>query len=835
LRNCEPPFQQPATPIDAPSRRCCLLLRVAIASILSCACIEPAAAAPDACAVDAPVALCQGDQSAGIASGTDFPGAFTTLMVNNLTTSIAPAAGTDGVEFTSAVPITLVIDAGAFGIVASGNGSGIFAASNGAVVLSSIADISTADGSGITAGSNATLTLNHIGNITTTGDNARGISASTTPNGFLRLSSIGNIKTSGAGSHGILSSNITGTNTVLHLGNITTSGNGSDGIRAGNTNGDVTVITSGNISASGGGSAGISASSNTGDISVTVASGQVTGGSGAGAGVEFIGGATNTLHNFGSISALSGLAISGGGNDETVNNRGTVTGNVDLGGGSNAFNNLAGGVFNSGSTVDAGDVTNAGILSPGGSNAIQMTALDDRLVQTRTGVLAIDVNATAGTSDEIIVSDTAALDGFVRPRLMNLPGAGTQQFTILQALGGVTDNGLMLLASPALHAALSFTATDVVLSTSVDFASIDGLNGNQRAIADSLHQAFILGGGGLTPVLLGLLNTGSLEAYEAALNQLSPELYSDAQISALYAGLGFANSLLSCKTNGPGTASIIYEGQCLWAGASAVFLDQNTTASRIGFKDTSGLFAAGAQVKLDEFWRFGFGASYQKSSIDTPTAAQSDGELAQGGIALKYNIGSVIVAGTVTVGRGWYDTTRPIDFGGFTGLAQSSSGIDIVNAGTRIGYTFGTPQLYFKPVLDMSATWLDLEGFTETGGGAANLSISGNDKTIYTVLPSIEIGTEWWLANGTLVRPFLRGGLAWYSGGDFALDASFVAAPVGVSPFTIHTGIDNALGTLGAGLDMISANDTVLHVSYDGQLGETTQIHSVGLKGSARF
>ena len=71
----------------------------------------------------------------------------------------------------------------------------------------------------------------------------------------------------------------------------------------------------------------------------------MSGGSGTGAGVELVGGSNNTLTNFGTVTALSGLAIVGsassGGDigNNTVNNFGTVIGNVILGSGTNAFNN----------------------------------------------------------------------------------------------------------------------------------------------------------------------------------------------------------------------------------------------------------------------------------------------------------------------------------------------------------------------------------------------------------------------------------------------------------------------------------------------------------------
>ena len=137
--------------------------------------------------------------------------------------------------------------------------------------------------------------------------------------------------------------------------------------------------------------------------------------------------------------------------------------------------------------------------------------------------------------------------------------------------------------------------------------------------------------------------------------------------------------------------------------------------------------------------------------------------------------------------------------------------------------------------MDAAVTRLDLSGFTETGGGAANLSVRGTDQTVYTIAPSLEVGTEWWWANGTLVRPYLRGGATWYENADLAIRASFVGGPASVAPFTILNDIDDVMGTVGAGLDVITADDTVLNVTYDGQLGDTTQIHSVALKGSAKF
>ena len=83
----------------------------------------------------------------------------------------------------------------------------------------------------------------------------------------------------------------------------------------------------------------------------------------------------------------------------TVENFGTITGDVsliDTGGGS-SFINHAGALFNSGASVQAGHVTNDGVSAPSGRGTIETTVLGDQLVQTGTGVFAVDVDVVAGT------------------------------------------------------------------------------------------------------------------------------------------------------------------------------------------------------------------------------------------------------------------------------------------------------------------------------------------------------------------------------------------------------------------------------------------------------
>ena len=83
--------------------------------------------------------------------------------------------------------------------------------------------------------------------------------------------------------------------------------------------------------------------------------GLLRGGSGEGHGLWMDGGASNQVHTSGSISAVSGQAITAGAGDDLIINTGTVIGNIDLGGGVNGFDNQEGATFLAFSTIDLRD------------------------------------------------------------------------------------------------------------------------------------------------------------------------------------------------------------------------------------------------------------------------------------------------------------------------------------------------------------------------------------------------------------------------------------------------------------------------------------------------
>jgi hypothetical protein len=273
---------------------------------------------------------------------------------------------------------------GAHGIMAQsvGGGGGI----GGGGHVQAVGDI-TISGLGGTAGDGGDVHVTHTGNITTSGYGAYGIFAQSvgggggvagdTSFGFgdftiplsinpfsggdgdggdVTVISTGDIMVRGTGGMGIFAQSVGGGGGMF---GITDGSLGSLGSLLGvGTAGSVSVTHTGNVIAPDLNAIAAIAQSDSADgndnLLLTFFD-HIRGGSLFGMGVLFDGGATNTLNTAGTVSAVSGLAISGTTGDETVYNTGTVIGNVDLGSGDNAFDNQIGSVFVAFDTIDLRD------------------------------------------------------------------------------------------------------------------------------------------------------------------------------------------------------------------------------------------------------------------------------------------------------------------------------------------------------------------------------------------------------------------------------------------------------------------------------------------------
>jgi uncharacterized protein with beta-barrel porin domain len=782
--------------------------------------------------------------------------------------------------------------AGAVVVTSTGNVStagkyahGIYANSTGAgpVTVTSTGNVSAAGNSanGIYAKSTGATTVTSIGDITLTGEDQTigilafgfGAPATTiTSTGNITISSGFGIAVEGAGAL-----------TVTSTGNIITAGIVGAGIFVdGFGAGAVTVTSTGNITTTGIAANGIYAQSTGGSpITVTVKSGTVSGGTVDGAGVDLVGGTTNTLTNMGTLTALSGLAIKGDTGNNTVNNSGTVIGNVILGTGTSAFDNMAGGAFNSGATVNLGagnTLTNAGTLSPGGAGVMQTTALTGNLVQTAAGRLVVDVNAANSASDRINVSGTANLAGGVQLQVSNLTFTPWQA-TVLSAAGGTTNNGLTLLASPALNEQLVFPdATDVVVkSAGLNFV-VAGLGTNQAALGNALNGAAQSGGLG-GPIFNPLLNTTSLPAYNAAFNQLSGEAATGTQQATFNAMNMFMGTMLDPFSRGTtSTPGVGASGYAAEGDASAYASDgrKRTNAERDayamftktplaktwdprwsvwasgfgGSQTTDGNAAVGSNSATSSVAGTAVGADYLFSPNTIAGFALAGGgtsfslannagngrsDLFQAGVYIRHTMGAAYISGALAYG--WQDitTNRTVTLAGLD-MLQAKFNANAFSGRVEGGYRFVSPWMGIgiTPYAAAQFTTFDLPAYAEQAlVGTNNFALAYGAKSVTDPRSELGIRTDksFAMPDGVLT---LRGRLAWAHNydSDRSIGATFQSLP-GAS-FVVNGAAqasDSALVT--ASVEKRWLNGWSAAATFEGEFSNVTS--SYAGKGVVRY
>jgi uncharacterized protein with beta-barrel porin domain len=796
-------------------------------------------------------------------------GTIQVTSTGNITTA---GDGATGIQ-TYASAATTVTSTG--NISTAGNrASGIFARGAGGKTVASTGNITTQGsqsngieaqslGSGLGSGA---VTVTSTGNITTAGDNANAIFAYSRGGG-VAVTSTGNISTAGAAADGIFAGSA-GADAVrvTSTGNITAAGVGTYGIFA-TSLGAVTVSSTGNITASGNDASAIGGSSTGGPIAITIVSGTVSGGSGSGAGVTLLGGTNNTLTNFGTVTALSGLAIFGDTGNNTVDNSGTVIGNVILGNGTNAFNNQAGGLFNSGPTVNLGasnTLTNAGTLSPGSAGMIQTTALTGKLVQTTTGRLLTDINIGGGTSDRVNVSGTANLAGAVQLQIQN-PILGPWQQTILSATGGTTNNGLsLLLTSPALQAQLVFPNADdvVVKSSGINFIT-PGLNGNQTSVGNALNGAALTAGLG-GPIYSALLNI-SPPGYGPALTQLSGEAATGSQQTTFDAmnlfmgvmtdpfsggrgdiGPSAPTGYASTQTAGPARdayamftkAPPVMPFEQRWNVWAAGYGGSQTTDGNAALGSntaTSNVYgtAVGADYRISPFTIAGFALAGGGTNFSVAGSGSGHSDLFQAGAFIRHTAGPAYISAALAYG--WQDitTNRTVTVAGVDQL-RAEFNANAFSGRLEGGYRFATPWMGITPYVAAQFTSFDLPAYAESALSGANtfaLAYAAKDVTDTRSELGIRTDKSFALTDATLT---LRGRLAWAY--DFDPDRSIAATFQSLpgASFVVNGAAqahDSALTTASAEIRWL--NGWSAAATFEGEFSDVTS--SYAGKGVVRY
>ncbi|WP_155765372.1 hypothetical protein [Mesorhizobium erdmanii] len=757
-------------------------------------------------------------------------------------------------------------------------------------------------------GSGKDVTVEGNGTIITHGSSAAGIFAQSVGGGGGILGTLGNELIPGIGdvtNWAVGSNGDAGDSGLVHVnhsGTVDTYGDGSIGIFAQSnggrkdttqnylgTAGNVTVDLTGSVVTHAAGTDAIVAQSKAVDgngniaINLTSTAGLVKGGATdanhTGVGVWIIDGNTNTISNKGTITTASGTdggwAILSGDGKEAVTNYGTVTGSFDLGAGVNSFTNMAGATFNAGLDAKLGTgnlFSDGGYFSPGGDGNVMTTNLVGNWNQSSTGAYKLDIDLDPA-SDLFNIGGTANLSGAVDLNIMDPAVAkpGSQEFLILHADGGVTNDGLTLNAVPSVVARYQLlypNADDVFLNVDINFAPT-GLTGNQGLIGNAVN-AIQTGSPPATfnKIADALYYIPTLDQLGAVYDSISGEGVSGVEQPQFDAYGTFLTSMTrqadfwrtglgvdptdrtitpqaydepkKAKKDPFKTLQPDERRWSYWAtaGGSGGKISGNAAAGSADNVYKGGSFAAGMDSAADPDVLMGFalGGSVSSFSVDD---RQTSGNINGGqvGAHLTRKWDQFYINGALAFGLYNNNVDRDATIPGSNAPLDPVAGLqtehwksNFLSAGFATSMEAGWRQAVgegaITPFAGLQFSMLSMDAFNETAIGGGSLGL-GFDRRAILSLPvslGLQLDTTMDVGNGRSLQAWGRTAWVHEFEPDRSVKPEFQAAPG--YPLVIQgaAATENAVA-VDAGLKMNWSNNTSMFATFDGKFGKGVQAY----------
>jgi len=680
---------------------------------------------------------------------------------------------------------------------------------------------------------------------------------------------------------------------TAHAQTITTAQNWSTGDYYNNSGTVINVTSGAAITASGvlgtlsnsgtisGGATGIF--NNGGTISTLINTGTISGGN---TGIYNMG-TISTLTNSGLISG--GRAIIIGGSPSSFTNTGTIAGNIYLGSGALTIiggtgtifgtltANFSGGIGNISSSsttnltfagnqllndninVNIGTITNTGTLQINNPLTIVGNYVQGTGATLVVGAVSPVFNGNKSDTGygQLIITGNAILDGSsVTVKSVGYALAQGQRYVVVSATGTISTTGVTYsstgytVTGSIQTDTLSNSFSDLVLTLS----SASGTNVVNKATTS--NAASSLGGlfkySGTNAAMLAMFNpAAALDS--AASNKAGAQLSPAAVSSAAAQAAGAVNQAVS------NVATSHMDGfRVAQAGGSGVATGERATDIALWGQVFGGRAAQGERDSIS-----GYHANYRGLLLGADTAV-SDNVRAGGlfsaaktsvaadgdntGSSANINSYGLTAYATYT-GTPWYvnvmagaarqqlSTVRNISYTGFSGVANGSFNgqqyLTSVQAGYPLSLDAWLPGATLTPIAGLSYSSLRTNGYTETGGSGAALTVnsatynslkselgakleSSVDTSYGKLLPSVQLGWRHEFKDGAV-----------QTGASFAADSTGSTAFVSKSA----TAVAN-VGVLNLGVTLLQSQALSLMAKYTLEAGGgyTAQTGSVQVR-----
>ena len=515
------------------------------------------------------------------------------------------------------------------------------------------------------------------------------------------------------------------------------------------------------------------------------------------------------------INAFGGL----GGGDFTGGLYYSLSGAVvlsSLSGGTGGTTTIAPGTVNGGLGTIGGNVVNSGTLSPGINSPGLSTGplkIAGNFTQTSTGTLVIQL-ASATSFDQLLVTGTAALAGTLQVDALNGFNPLGLSFPVVIASGGVSGTFSTLSGSAiitnraAIGTSLNYSPTTVTVGFfQLPFTSF-ALTPNQRAIAVAAQTS---------PALTVALDAVPLATQmPAAFNALSPQGYE------VWSSIAFAHSTALAdrlaRVDGPAVDhDNFYFDISQRRGRNGSDLDVGASTATSIAALVGGDHALSAELAAGAFYEHtrttaGLGSPNSHSTIKEDML----------GVRTAWANGPLFAHVVLGYGFDHYDSSRPVVFPGTNATATSSTRGHQWLAGISGGEHFTVGTVTLSPFVGLVASRWQVNGFTETGAGASNVTVAAQSAHSLRTEAGLEAALNWNLGTVKL-QPHVRA--AWLhelSDNSRLLGASFGSAGYAVA--TRRPQRDSAM--VGAGMDLVLSPRTLLYADYSAQDGNVTRVLS---------
>jgi len=566
------------------------------------------------------------------------------------------------------------------------------------------------------------------------------------------------------------------------------------------------------------------------------------------------------VSNSDSVAFTNGTLTSGG----TYDTNTTFTGIYYTQGGGTFVNNgtaylYTGSTIGSNLAYQAGNtatVTNNGILYVGTTAAPAQLTIYGNYVQSSSGTLNIAIipagasTTSAGTNySQLYTTGTATLSGTLNVNVTAGFYKDGTTFNVVDALKGITNNGATFTVnsgSPPIF--LNFTSLGVQTVSGTEQAyqvevthngyasTMTSLGGsaNQIAVAgafdykNSAKTTGLLATANANPAgdeatLLGQLDVLDLNDAKVALNTLSPEGYL-AYASALRdQANAFARQVDLRMTD----QNSKHPEDGWWFNFLGAFDTASTASTTGGYRTRDHLFGVYAGYDLSgPHHVIGIAASISWDSLhyalNSLTGTNRDFAFAVYG---AQNFGALRLSGQLAYNLGHMSATHTTTLGDYTRTGKGKAGENMFKATAQLGYDVKLGGYKLEPFVGIDFNKGQVNSFTETDAGAANLTVGAIKADRTEALFGASVNRD----HGVF-RPYLK---ALYREKISGSDATTVSAYLdgdNSTAFSVNgLGLGKGEFDANAGINWVFDDAGALFVGYQGTYRSSYQSHGISL------